>query len=137
MLLYLLLNGALTYWIYFVEEGTIYAGVTPSGEKLYISTAAKHEPVYKLKVAIFRGKDVDSFEIEKPFAEFYDESGYFCVKPFQEFLAGGISLVGKADPKRVRSAADVLEETPGLLDAVIDAQASGVEKSSGGKRRKV
>lgn len=32
--LYTILNGALTFWMMFVEKGVVYQGTTPSGEKV-------------------------------------------------------------------------------------------------------
>lgn len=68
--------------------------------------------------------------------------GVFVVRPFQEFLASEVPIIGKRDPKRVKTASqDLLGDNPDLLDAVVAANAAAttaaepVEKK-GGKRRK-
>jgi signal peptidase complex subunit 2 len=145
---YTLLQGALAFWTSRVEEGTIYQGRSPSGELIFIaSSTKKSEPIYRLKVALAKDKTnevTNAFELSRSFTEWFDESGYFVPKPFQEFLASSISVVGKADPKRVKSASQkMLDSNPELLDAVMAANAAGdvaettgTEKKSGGKRRK-
>lgn len=82
-----------------------------------------------------------SFELSRSFTEWFDERGFIVATPFQEFLASSIPAVGKADPKRVKSASQkMLDENPDLLDAVLaasdEAEATGTEKKSVGKRRK-
>lgn len=73
----------------------------------------------------------------KPFASFFDESGYFVAVPFQEILATAVPAVGKLDPKRVKSESqELLNTNPELLDAVLAASATGAEPVEGGKRRK-
>lgn len=59
--------------------------------------------------------------------------------PLQELLASNISVVGKADPKKVTSASQkMLDENPDLLAAVLAAEgdATGTDAKSGAKRRK-
>jgi signal peptidase complex subunit 2 len=65
--------------------------------------------------------------------------------PLQEAFATEVPLIGRLDPKRVKTASqDMLAANPELLDAIA-AQASGAEantagggggSSKGGKRRK-
>ncbi|CAG9944942.1 unnamed protein product [Clonostachys rosea f. rosea IK726] len=144
--IYTVLSGALTLWTWKVEQGTIYQGKAPSGDDLFIASETKKmEPVYRLKIAIqdkSTGK-IKAFKISKPFSEFFDETGLFVPKPFQEFLATNISVVGKADSKRIQAASEkLLSENPELLSAVLnagsekEAEATGTEKKAGGKRRK-
>lgn len=163
--IYTVLSGALTLWTWKVEQGTIYQGKAPSGDdvrlseqtpastltnlseiQLFIASETKKmEPVYRLKIAIqdkSTGK-IKAFKISKPFSEFFDETGLFVPKPFQEFLATNISVVGKADSKRIQAASEkLLSENPELLSAVLnassekEAEATGTEKKAGGKRRK-
>jgi hypothetical protein len=140
---YTLLQGALTYWISFVENGTVYQGQAPNGgPKISIASSnKKNEPVYKLKITTQSpsGGKSESIELEKSFTEWFDESGLFVAAPFQSFLASSIPVVGRADPKRVKSESrDLLEGNSDLLDAVMgaEAEASGADKKSGGKRRK-
>jgi signal peptidase complex subunit 2 len=116
--------------------------------QIYIaSSTKKYEPTYYLKVAILSGdkknRDRTVLEIARPFAEWFDEAGYFVAKPFQELLATNIPLVGRQDPKRIKSASqDLLDANPDLLDAVLAANAAGEStatpsaKSGASKRRK-
>ena len=153
--IYALLNGAFTLWVWLVEEGTVYQGTAPGGDKtqLFVATSfKKSEPTYQLKVAIVDGKtkETKAFEFSTPFAGFFDEAGYFVADAFQKMLVKNISVVAKADPKRAAApekvekvAAAAAEETqdldPELLDAVLqaEAQTTGTDKKkSGGKRRK-
>ncbi|KAI6779713.1 Signal peptidase complex subunit-like protein [Emericellopsis cladophorae] len=143
---YSLLQGALAFWISFVEQGTVYQGQAPnSGQKISIASfnAKKTEPLYRLKVttqpAASEGKP-ETIELERSFTEWFDESGLFVAAPFQRFLASSIPVVGRADPKRVKSESrDLLEGDSDLLDAVMSAEAetTGTDKKSGGKKRKV
>ncbi|KAL0474888.1 microsomal signal peptidase 25 kDa subunit domain-containing protein [Neurospora intermedia] len=149
VILYTLLNGALTYWIMFVERGTIYVGSTKDGKTRIrlISDSKKPQqkgeaPLYKLRVEV---EDVktgkkEKIELERKFSEWFDASGRFVAAPFQTVLAQGISLVGKLDPKRAVVAAapsseqnvvrEQFAETPGYTAEILDAIASGLGESS-------
>ncbi|KAK5988912.1 Signal peptidase complex subunit 2 [Cladobotryum mycophilum] len=142
--LYMLLNGALTLWITFVEKGVVYQGTSPSGEKISITSATKkNEPIYKLAITITpKSSKPQKFEVTKPFATFFDESGYFVAVPFQEILATTVPVIGQRDPKRNKTESQkMLDANPELLNAYL---ASTTEGSTGveavddhdGKRRK-
>ncbi|KAK2592227.1 hypothetical protein QQS21_010079 [Conoideocrella luteorostrata] len=142
---YALLNGFLTFWMSSVEKGTIYQGLTPSGERITIrTTTKKNDPTYYL-TAVVENKtgEPQSIEVSKSFASWFDETGHFVVKPFQEFLASAVPAIGKRDPKKVKSVAqDMLGANPELLDAMLagagdegsSTAAETAEKK--GKRRK-
>ncbi|KAL6800698.1 microsomal signal peptidase 25 kDa subunit domain-containing protein [Trichoderma sp. SZMC 28013] len=139
---YTVLNGLLTFWMMFVEKGVIYQGITPSGEKITVASATKKlDPTYRLSITI-TDKSAKSriIEVAKPFASFFDESGYFVAAPFQQILATAVPVVGKLDPKRIKSESqDMLNANPELLDAILAANsgsATGAEAAEGGKRRK-
>lgn len=94
-----------------------------------------------------KGSKPRTFELSKPFAEFYNELGYFVATPFQEFFATSIPIIGKMDPKRIKIASqEMLDTNPDLLNAVLAANAvedttgsstTGADSTSkGGKRRK-
>lgn len=151
---YSLLNAALWFWQTRVEQGTIYAGEAPpsssgssgngGSDRLYIASLSKKaDTTYYLKVAVVDAAtgSQKAFALGKPFAEFFDASGYFVAAPFQSWLASNIGLVARADPKRVKSDTEkMLETTPELLVALEEeeqqAQATGAEAAEGGKRRK-
>ncbi|KYK56943.1 Signal peptidase complex subunit 2 [Drechmeria coniospora] len=146
VVLYMLLNGALTLWMSMVEKGTVYQGLAPSGEKITISTKAnKNDPTYLVTITVEPKKGgVQVIELAKPFAAFFDETGRFVAAPFQEILASAIPAIGKQDPKRVKIVSqDKLDANPELLEAVLaasaaDGSASGAEptEKKAGKRRK-
>ncbi|PFH61756.1 hypothetical protein XA68_16376 [Ophiocordyceps unilateralis] len=147
---YTIVNTALTIWITRVEKGVVYRGVSPSGEELSIATSVtKNDPTYRLTVSISsRGAALNILEFTAPFASFFDETGRFVVKPFQELLASSVPQIGKLDPKRAASSKaasqDLLDADPDLLDAVLAAEPAQATSSvtdaasakSGGKRRK-
>lgn len=76
----------------------------------------------------------------KPFASFFDESGYFVAVPFQQILATSVPVIGKLDPRRIKSESqDMLNANPELLDAILAANngaATGVDAPEGGRQRK-
>jgi hypothetical protein len=103
VILYSIINGFLTFWIWSVEKGSIYIGTAPSGETISISSSTtKHVPVYKLLVKT-TGKDgkIKETKIEKSFTEWFDAAGHFVTLPFQQMFASNVEVIGKADPKRV------------------------------------
>ncbi|EGR46124.1 uncharacterized protein TRIREDRAFT_5066 [Trichoderma reesei QM6a] len=141
---YTLLNGLLTFWMMFVEKGVVYQGVAPSGDKITVATSTKKlDPTYRLSITV-TDKSAKSriIEIAKPFASFFDESGYFVAAPFQQILATAVPIVGKLDPKRIKSESqDMLNASPEILDAILAANnaaaaSTGAEAAEGGKRRK-
>lgn len=97
--------------------------------------------MFNMRITTKNAKSTDvisSFELARPFTEWFNEAGFFVPGPFQELLASNIPVVGKADPKRVKSASQkMLDENPELLDAVLgQAGATGSDAKAGGKRRK-
>ncbi|KAK1960939.1 microsomal signal peptidase 25 kDa subunit [Colletotrichum eremochloae] len=138
--LYSLLNGALTLWIWLKEAGTVYEGISPSGEKINIATSTKkNDPTYHMKITLTsKNGERNTLELSKPFAEWFDSKGHFVAVPFQEVLATNISTIGKLDPKRVKSASQ--KYSTDVLDALYaesTATGSGAEADKGvSKRRK-
>lgn len=117
------------------DEGNIQITVASSTKKL--------DPTYKLSITVTdKSSKSRIIEVAKPFASFFDESGYFVAVPFQEILATAVPVVGKLDPKRIKSEShEVLNASPELLDAILaansaSASTTGAEAAEGGKRRK-
>ncbi|KAM0346590.1 hypothetical protein ACHAPU_005302 [Fusarium lateritium] len=142
--LYTLINTALTLWIMFREKGVIYEGTSPSGEKVSISSSTKKNvPIYNLEVNVTDKSSKSSVhKISKPFTGWFDETGQFVAIPFQELLANSVPAIGKRDPKRVTVSKELLDASPDVLDAILAANATGVESATadvtekkGGKRR--
>ncbi|KAL0936471.1 signal peptidase complex [Colletotrichum truncatum] len=141
VVIYSILNGALTLWIWLKEAGTVYEGTSPSGEKINIATSTKKNvPIYNMKITITsKNGEKKTIELAKPFAEWFDSQGHFVATPFQEILATDIPVIGKLDAKRVKSSsqpysADFLD----ALYAESTATGSGAEAAAKGssKRRK-
>ncbi|KAK4250415.1 microsomal signal peptidase 25 kDa subunit-domain-containing protein [Corynascus novoguineensis] len=160
--LYALLNGALTLWVLYAERGTVYVGTSRDGaETLRVSTATrKNVPEYLVTVEVTRkGAAPEEIKFARSFTEWFDEAGHFVAAPFQAAFANSVPAIGRADPKKVATAAkgkegsDGSEEaaayTPEMLDMLAKAnvsvvgsaaeEATGSEaaaKKKGGKRRK-
>ncbi|KAK4170127.1 microsomal signal peptidase 25 kDa subunit-domain-containing protein [Cladorrhinum sp. PSN259] len=156
--IYTVLNSILTFWIFYVEKGTVYEGTSPSGKTTIkvSSSTNKNEPVYRLTVEVKNkdgGKDV--LKIDREFKEWFDAAGRFVAAPFQTVLATGVPAIGAVDIKRVQAAVNKKEEaaaegvtagyTPELLEALANAAVvgsaegsadSGTDAKKGGKRRK-
>ncbi|KAK3192222.1 hypothetical protein K4F52_001852 [Lecanicillium sp. MT-2017a] len=140
VVLYTIINGALTFWMSMVEKDIVYEGTAPSGEKLTIASSTKKcDPTYNLTVTVSpkSGKPT-KIEVSKPFAGWFDEVGYFVAAPFQELLASSVPAIGKRDPKRVKASQEMLNADPELLEAVLAAEATGSSTSDqkGARQRK-
>ncbi|KAI5196974.1 hypothetical protein AUEXF2481DRAFT_29165 [Aureobasidium subglaciale EXF-2481] len=134
VVLYFLLNGVFTFWIWQVEKGMVYVGAWKGRKvsrrksplqilrlkltrnKISISTRAdKFDPTYKLSVtyspsALITIPPVDK-EISAPFMQWFTADGFFAPAPFQQWLASNIDMVGDADPK------NVVDEAAGVVTA--------------------
>jgi len=107
VLAYMVLNGAFTYWLWWVEGSTIYVGER-KGVKLVLSSSSdKSSASYNVKVkyttssktATTQQQQWKEIELKSPFAKWFSSDGYFVARPFQHFLASNIPIVGEADPK--------------------------------------
>ncbi|KAF0326270.1 microsomal signal peptidase 25 kDa subunit [Colletotrichum asianum] len=143
VVVYSILNGALTLWIWLKEAGTVYEGTSPSGEKVNIATSTKKNvPIYNMKITITPKNGASkTLELAKPFNQWFDSQGHFVASPFQEILATNIPTIGKLDPKRVQStsqtySADVLDAL--YAESTATGSGSGAEAAAKGssKRRK-
>ncbi|KAF5517182.1 Signal peptidase complex subunit SPC2 [Colletotrichum aenigma] len=143
VVVYSILNGALTLWIWLKEAGTVYEGTSPSGEKINIATSTKKNvPIYNMKITITPKNGASkTLELAKPFNQWFDSQGHFVASPFQENLATNIPTIGKLDPKRVQStsqtySADVLDAL--YAESTATGSGSGAEAAAKGssKRRK-
>ncbi|XXG98673.1 DNA-directed RNA polymerase III complex subunit Rpc25 [Hypoxylon texense] len=141
--LYALLNGVLTYWIGFVEKGTVYQGTAPDGTRISIATSTKKNiPVYNVKITITPKKgEPQTVELARSFTEWFDVQGHFVALPFQVMLATQVPAIAKADPKRAQvaaSAPDFMNADASVLDAILasESAATGTEAASSGKKSK-
>ncbi|KAI1386917.1 SPC25-domain-containing protein [Hypoxylon trugodes] len=130
--IYALLNSVLTYWIGFVEKGTVYQGTAPDGTKISIATSTKKNiPIYNIKITITpkSTNKPETIELARPFTEWFDVQGHFIARPFQTILATAVPLIAKADPKRVQAApatstSDFLNADADVLDAIAASQST-------------
>ena len=101
---YFVLNGAFTYWIWFVEKSIVFVGER-EGRKLVVSTSTKkHTGVYYLTARYTTSTGSSSWrevKAEAPFTRWFTSDGFFVAKPFQQFLASEVPAIGEADPSNV------------------------------------
>lgn len=84
--------------------------------------------------------------IRAPFTQWFTSDGYFIAKPFQQWLASEVPVIGAADPNNVveeigrgSETERVLNATDGqsAIDILEQLKASGAKVSTGtGRRRK-
>jgi hypothetical protein len=107
--IYFILNTLFTFWIWKVERGTVFVGTSTGGKggkgagaQLRIeSSTKKHDPTYRLKVTVTENGRENVKEIQAPFSRWFTSDGVFVAKPFQQWLASEVSLVGDADPENI------------------------------------
>ncbi|KAL8943965.1 MAG: hypothetical protein Q9211_000783 [Gyalolechia sp. 1 TL-2023] len=98
VVVYFILNGALTYWIWGIEKGQIFDGEVNDTS---VRRGSPHKPVYNLKVQYGKaGKESQTLTPSAPFTQWFDSDGYFVAAPFQRWLASEIPLIGEADPRK-------------------------------------
>ncbi|KAL8918998.1 MAG: hypothetical protein Q9208_007048 [Pyrenodesmia sp. 3 TL-2023] len=101
---YFILNGALTYWIWGVEKGTVFTGQFSGSSISIASSVTKNKPIYKLQVECARAGGIpQTLKLSAPFTRWFDSDGYFVANPFQRWLATVVPLVGEADPQKVEA----------------------------------
>ncbi|KAK4945256.1 signal peptidase complex subunit spc2 [Elasticomyces elasticus] len=129
---YFVLNGALTYWIWAVEAGTIFVGTREGGQKLTLkSSSQKYKPLYKLKVAYEApsGKKWENKEVEGSFTQWFNTHGYLQKKELQAWLAENIEVLGVA---RSEGKSTIEVDTPlSTTEAIDDATLAAMSFSSG------
>jgi hypothetical protein len=92
------------------------------------SHTKKHTPVYELKVTVTgKGSKAQSLEISAPFSNWFTSDGYFIAKPFQQWLASNVSVIGAADPN------NIVEEI-GRGSGASTGAGTGTEGKAGGAR---
>ncbi|PSN60806.1 hypothetical protein BS50DRAFT_563484 [Corynespora cassiicola Philippines] len=105
VVVYFLLNSAFTYWMWFVEKGLVYEGEGKTGKLKIHASTQKHIPVYECTVtftpAPYSSNPPQTLQIRAPFTRWFTSDGYFIAKPFQQWLASEVPIVGAADPNNV------------------------------------
>jgi len=135
VLLYSIINGFLTFWVWAVEAGTVYVGTNKNGDKIHVSTKTKkHQPIYDITIKTYtkaQPNEPNTITLKKPFTHWFDKQGHFVALPFQQVFASNVSLIGQADPTRVVKKEKKVEK-PGEENKTMDDKwASLLAESSG------
>lgn len=172
---YFLLNGAFSYWLWFVEKGVVYEGEgktgkvrsrppslldtapespdisiqTDNGFQIRISSSTKkHIPIYECDVVFtptpYNSNPEQKIHIRAPMTRWFTSDGYFTAKPFQQWLASEVPVIGAADPDNVvedigrgSGAQELNLNSSNAIDVLNQLKASGASFVSGeGRRRK-
>ncbi|KAJ5085300.1 hypothetical protein N7532_010071 [Penicillium argentinense] len=116
---YFTLNSILTFWLWAVEAGEVFAGKRKSGETITISSSAKkYTTQYKLHVQYKSpaGKVLQDKRIEAPFTAWFSANGIFHPEPFRSWLASEIDvlrLAAKENEKKTGGASGESEPSKG------------------------
>lgn len=152
-MLYFILNGFLTLWIWKSEAGKVFVGVREGQQKVgqvsvlnfllvltrdtqltLQSSVKRHAPTYRLKVRYEApsGKKWEDKEIEGRFAEWFNDAGYLQLADLKKWLANNIEVIGMADPQYKKN---VEERSPDELvqTAMEPPRSTGLETPSGAK----
>ncbi|KAE8442663.1 hypothetical protein EG329_002961 [Mollisiaceae sp. DMI_Dod_QoI] len=135
VLLYSVLNGALTFWIWAVEKGTIYVGTNKNGDKIQVATKTeKHIPIYNIMITTWSKSNPgvpNTIKLKKPFTQWFDKQGHFVVLPFQQMFASSVPVIGQADPKKVVEGKKKVMNVEGANKTMDEKWASLLAESSG------
>lgn len=104
------------------------------------SSVTKHTPVYNLTVrhanVSENRKSWKSFEISAPFTRWFDVDGYFIARPFQQWLASEVPIIGQADPRDIvgvsQETAEELEDTKNQITVGLEADTPGKATQTSG-----
>ncbi|KAF2187088.1 hypothetical protein K469DRAFT_571407 [Zopfia rhizophila CBS 207.26] len=144
---YFILNSAFTYWIWFVEKGAVYEGEGKTGKIRVCSSTKKHIPIYECDVTFTpspaSSNPSQTIHIRAPFTRWFTSDGYFIAKPFQQWLASEVPVVGAADPNNVVEEIGRGSETERVLNVsgnnaidILEQLKTGAKPAGGSDRRK-
>ncbi|KAK4507751.1 hypothetical protein PRZ48_001486 [Zasmidium cellare] len=139
---YAVLNTGLTYWMYMVEKGLVFEGDRNGNKVSIASKTKKHDPTYYLTVTVTKpGSTPSTWQIRSPFTTWFTADGFFVAKPFQQWLATSIEVVGDSDAKNAnRDERDELAAPTAKVQVLQDydgqVDSTGTDKSKGSKRSK-
>ncbi|MCJ1345418.1 hypothetical protein MMC31_003625, partial [Peltigera leucophlebia] len=124
VVVYFVLNSALTYWIWAVEKGKIFTGVKAGALISISSQVQKNIPLYNLTIRTSPSSfsSWQTIKISAPFTRWFDEEGFFVALPFQQWLASEVPIIGQADSKRLTR---TLKEE---LESVQEKEVESIEK---------
>ncbi|KAF2109432.1 microsomal signal peptidase 25 kDa subunit-domain-containing protein [Lophiotrema nucula] len=145
---YFVLNSVFSYWLWFVEKGTVYEGEGKTGKVRIATHTKKHIPIYEAEVTFtpspYNSNPSQTIKIRAPFTRWFTSDGYFIAKPFQQWLASEVPVIGAADPNNVVEEIGRGSETDRSFNVssnnvadVLEQIKTGAKPAGGsGKRRK-
>lgn len=95
----------------------------------------KHTPIYKVTVRYSEAEknepfDWETLEIEAPFTRWFTVDGEFIAKPFQQWLASAVPVIGKADSASVsKKSGQQISETSSGSAADLNRSSTASSKS--------
>ncbi|KAH3905766.1 hypothetical protein HBI56_211080 [Parastagonospora nodorum] len=143
---YFVLNGAFSYWLWFVEKGVVYEGEGKTGKVRIATHTKKHIPIYEADITFSLPSSSlsQTIHIRAPMTRWFTADGYFIAKPFQQWLASEVPVIGAADPNNVveeigRGSAqggDFQVNATNAQEILEQLKASGASVSGGAQRRR-
>lgn len=81
------------------------------------SSVTKHTPIYSIVVEYSNAQgERNKLELCSPFTRWFDVNGFFVAKPFQQWLAAEIPLIGQVDPKSKGGDARLAATSNGVVE---------------------
>ncbi|CAI7571838.1 hypothetical protein N7509_004095 [Penicillium cosmopolitanum] len=105
---YFTLNSILTFWLWAVEAGEVFAGKRKTGETITVSSSSKKfSKEYKLRVQYKspNGKVLQDKRCEAPFTTWFSGEGVFHAEPFRRWLSSEIDILRLAAKENEKKAA--------------------------------
>jgi hypothetical protein len=93
------------------------------------TSSKKHIPVYECAVTFSASSTStpQTIHIRAPFTRWFTSDGYFIAKPFQQWLASEVPVVGLADPNNVVEDIGRGNSTQELPESIINANTNAYE----------
>ncbi|KAK0510816.1 hypothetical protein JMJ35_006368 [Cladonia borealis] len=139
VLVYFMLNGVLTVWIWGVEKGTVFRGeinhASAGRNTLSISSSVtKHIPIYNITVTSTdpTGRETKT-QLSSPFTRWFDADGFFIAKPFQQWLAAEIPLIGQVDRKNAPGGEGMVGGREEAMAVVVEGRLETPRKGGAGE----
>ena len=89
-------------------------------------------PIYNITVTTTDSSGREELQLSSPFTRWFDADGFFIAKPFQQWLAAEIPLIGQIDRKNAPGAVDKASGREEATAVVVE-QKLETPKASGGE----